>query len=94
MVRLFHKSSIFDHSPLLLHFLNKLKKGKKKKLFRFESMWLGDARCEQVVSEVWSEGLSSTSNFLIVQCLEECRMKLEAWNKTEFGYVGVKIAQL
>lgn len=27
-------------------------------------------------------------------CLEECRTKLEAWNKTEFRHVGVKIAQL
>lgn len=93
--RLLHKSSsVSDHSPLLLHFLNKSKKGKKKKLFRFESMWLSDVRCEQVVLEAWSEGLSSTSNFPIVWCLEECRTKLEAWNKTEFGHVGVKIAQL
>ena len=50
--RLLHKSSsVSDHSPLLLHFLNKSKKGKKKKLFRFESMWLSDVRCEQVVLE-------------------------------------------
>nr|POE93788.1 hypothetical protein CFP56_41660 [Quercus suber] len=32
--------------------------------------------------------------FRVYVCLEECRTKLEAWNKTEFGYVGVKIAQL
>lgn len=48
-----------------------------------------------MVSEAWCEGLSSSSsNFPIVRCLEECRSKLEAWNKAEFGHVGVKIAHL
>uniref|UniRef100_A0A7N2LEP9 DUF4283 domain-containing protein n=1 Tax=Quercus lobata TaxID=97700 RepID=A0A7N2LEP9_QUELO len=34
------------------------------------------------------------ANFPLVSCLEKCRMKLEAWNKIEFGHVGNKIAEL
>lgn len=45
--RLFHKSSsVSNHSPLLLQFLGKPKRGKKKKLFYFNFIWLSDARCE------------------------------------------------
>ena len=62
--KLFHKSSfVSDRSPLLLSFLHKPKKKKQKKLFRFESMWLNDAGCDQVVSDVWLERLISGGDF-------------------------------
>ena len=37
--------SASDHSPLALRFVRK----QRKKLFRFDSMWLKDSRCEEVV---------------------------------------------
>lgn len=77
-LKLYHKSSsVSDHSSLLLNFLPKPKKGKQKKLFKFESMWMGDARCEQVVVATWNEGLLSSSDFPVVRCLDECRKRLE-----------------
>ena len=65
-----------------------------RRMFRFKSMWLKDLRCEAVVLEAWREGLTSTSDYPLVSCLEKCRVRLDAWNKTEFGHVGQKIAAL
>ncbi|XP_075665228.1 uncharacterized protein LOC142634864 [Castanea sativa] len=95
LAKLFHKSSsASDHIPLLLKFVHIPKRKKQKKLFRFESMWLGDARCEKIVSDAWSEGLLSCSPFPIERCLEECKSKLKNWNHNEFGHVGKRINQL
>lgn len=55
-------------------------------------MRAGDARCEQVVADAWNEGMLSSSDFLVVRCLDECRKRLEVWNYSDFGHVGVKIA--
>ena len=50
--KLHHKSSsASNHNPLLLHLFSKKKHLKHKKIFRFESMWLKDERCENVVTE-------------------------------------------
>ncbi|KAL0009325.1 hypothetical protein SO802_010827 [Lithocarpus litseifolius] len=93
--KLYHKSSSdLDHSPLLLSFIHKPRKVKQKNMFWFESMWVHEARCEQIVAEAWNEGLFSSSDFPVVCCLDECRKKLEGWNKSEFGHVGKKIALL
>ena len=50
-------SSALDHSPLLLRLVQKRRR-RPKKLFRFESMWLKDPRCEEVVLEAWNDGLA------------------------------------
>ena len=47
-----------------------------------------------MVLEAWKEGLTSVSEYPLVSCLERCRVRLEVWNKTEFGHVGQKIAAL
>ena len=49
-------SSTSNHSPLSLHLKNWPSKRRKRRLFRFESIWLKDARCEEVVKEDWEEG--------------------------------------
>ena len=47
--KLFHLTSpVSDHSPLALQMVQKLRKKKARKNFRFESMWLRDQRCEEV----------------------------------------------
>lgn len=93
--RQFHKSkSVSDHRPLLLKFFEEQKRGRHKKLFRFESMWLKDSRCEWIVTSTWNEGLTDTSSHPIQACLNACRTKLEAWNWTVFGHVGKEIDRL
>ena len=95
MAHLHHLTSpASDHSPLVLHFVRKTNAKKAKKPFRFESTWLKDLQCEEVVMDAWSEGLASPTNFLLVACLNVCGSRLDAWNKVEFMHVGRTIVGL
>lgn len=95
MARLFHKSSsALDHSPLLLKFFEDQNRGKQKRVFRFESMWLKDSRCDNIATSAWNEGQIGNSPHPILSCLNLCRARLEAWNRTECDHVGREIAQL
>ena len=38
--------------------------------------------------------MAMDSDFLLTTCLELCRVRLEDWNKLEFGHVGKTIAEL
>ena len=93
--KLFHlTSSASDHSPLSLHLVRRSPKRKLGRVFRFESMWLKYSRCEEVVNEAWDEGKSMGIGCTLNNCLDRCRVKLDAWNKLEFGHVGRMIAEL
>nr|POE60460.1 hypothetical protein CFP56_52631 [Quercus suber] len=93
--RVYHLSnSASNHSPLSLHFFVKKKKRFKRKIFRFESMWLKDRKCENIVKNAWEEGSMSVGSFPISRCMELCRNRLEVWNKREFGHIGMKIDEL
>ena len=63
-------------------------------MFRFESMWLKDEQCEEVVSEAWERGKNMGTQNLFTQCMEECRRSLSSWNKNKLGHVGQKISTL
>ena len=65
-------SSASDHSPLSLHLVPKKRKKKMKKTFRFESMWLKDSRCEDIVKAAWEEGLHADTEGVLKSCLEHC----------------------
>ena len=94
MARLFHKSSyVSNHCPLLLTFFEKPNRGGHKKGFRFEAMWVQDPRFENIVSSAWSEGLVDTSPYPILTCLNSCKSKSEAWNRSELGHVGKEVAR-
>ncbi|KAL0000259.1 hypothetical protein SO802_019861 [Lithocarpus litseifolius] len=55
--RLHHlASSAFDHCCLMLRTNQRFQWRKMKKLVRFESMWLKDGRCGDIVKESWAEG--------------------------------------
>ena len=95
MAQLFHKSSfVSDHCPLLLTFFEKPKRGRHKKGFKFEAMLVQDPRCEGIVTSAWFEGLVDISPYPILTCLNSCRSKLEAWNRSKFGHVGKEVARL
>ena len=93
--KLIHKSSSTSyHNPLLLQLKVTKKQGKSKNSFRFESMWLKEPKCEEVVTEAWNEGLVAANSHPLLSCLNSCKAKLEEWNWTEFGHVGKEIARL
>ena len=67
---------------------------KAKKLFKFESIWLKDQRCKEIVKEAWEEGLITAQEYVLNNYLEKCRSRLDIWNKLEFYHVGWKVAEL
>ena len=92
---LHHLSSLVsNHSPLSLHLKNRPCKRSKRRLFRFESMWLKDAWCEEEVKEAWEERELLGSNWAISNYFDRCKVELLRWNKEEFGNVGAKVADL
>ena len=71
-------SSVSDHSPLALCMTRtKMRNKKIKKPFRFESMWLRDRRCEEVVHGAWEEGMVTNIGSMLGSCLEKSRVRLE-----------------
>ena len=95
MAKLHHLSSLVsDHSPLSLHLIQWQKKKRNRKMFRFESMWLKDSRCEMVVKDAWECGQLVGSDWVLQECLERCKIDLSAWNVSEFGHVGRTIVEL
>ena len=87
--KIFHlTSSISNHSSLALRMVQKRRKKKGRKTFRFESMWLRDQRCEEVVQKAWKEGKLTSTGSMLESCSEKCRTKLE------FGHVGRKVAEM
>lgn len=64
------------------------------KLFQFESMWLKEPKCEEIVQEAWCDGLRGFSLDVLGKCLKACQVRLDRWNRTEFGHVGRTIVDL
>ena len=95
LAKLHHLSSLVsDQSPLSLHLIQRQKKKRNRKMFRFESMWLKDSRCEKVVKDAWECGQLVGSDWVLQECLEWCKTDLSAWNDYEFGHVGRTIVEL
>lgn len=93
--KLYHKpTSASNHNSILLQLSVTKKKKIAKRIFRFESMWLQDQRCERVVVDAWQDRLMGGSAFLILSCLELYRHMLKEWNVLEFRHVGREISQL
>ena len=71
-------SSALDHSPLSLHFAYRWMKKKTRRTFKFESMWLKDSKCEDVVKTTWESGLMLAMNWVLRSCLDQCKADLSA----------------
>ena len=88
--------STLDHSLLALR-LPKEEEDRNcrgQRLFKFEAMWLRDPQCDEVVQEAWYEGVCKPGGYPFTNCINNCRSRLQVWNKMEFGHVGRKIAGL
>ncbi|XP_075675045.1 uncharacterized protein LOC142644284 [Castanea sativa] len=86
-------ASTSDHCMLVLKVpQTRRRASRRSKMFRFESMWLKDEHCDEVVVEAWEKGKSMGTQHPFSQCIDECKRSLLAWNKNTFGHVGKKIA--
>ena len=75
-----------DHYSLLLHLTLGRKARKQKRQFRFETIWLQDPACKDVVELAWN-GISTTSeNHTIQAKVKNCQDQLQWWNKNVFGH--------
>ena len=89
-----HTSFVSNHYPLFLQLKERKKDKHYGKTIRFEAMWLKDSSCEEIVNSTWEEASTTGSNFLMLKCLDNCRIKLEMWNKSVFGHVRNNLTRL
>ena len=75
-----------DHIPLHLIFLG-LDPHKRKRLFRFEEMWLSNPGCNEIVEAMWHNSSVTESNEGILQRVEKCGRDLSWWNRNVSGNV-------
>nr|POE83547.1 hypothetical protein CFP56_48278 [Quercus suber] len=94
--RLFHTAtSVSDHCILVLKETSYQRKRRQgPKVWRFESMWLEDARCEMVVQGARDRGRIRDTQWPLEACIEECQSTLKTWNMQCFGHVGKQIIEL
>ena len=81
-----------DHCPLLLTIPTPQAITKKKKLFRFEAMWVKDEQCRGVIEQAWRKTVERGSlMFKVVEKLKCCRASLILWSKERFGSIAASI---
>ncbi|OMO81699.1 Endonuclease/exonuclease/phosphatase [Corchorus capsularis] len=69
-----------DHLPLILS-LEKIKKGRRD--FKFESKWLLDQECSNVVVEGWNSHVDGSRMFRFSKKLSSTRNCLRNWSKVD-----------
>ncbi|KAL8540811.1 hypothetical protein ACS0TY_002143 [Phlomoides rotata] len=88
--RVSHLTRLFsDHCPLLVEFQphqGGSGRNKRPKLFRFESMWLQNDRCGELVRDCWGKRGCRDPADLKAQ-LEDCGRVLGEWDKETFGHL-------
>ncbi|XP_021760236.1 uncharacterized protein LOC110725072 [Chenopodium quinoa] len=79
-----------DHAPILLHYndFTTKKKKKKKKGFKFETFWLTDEACEEIVKDAW-EG---NENSDIMGKVTVVGRRLQMWSDEHYNKLGKQIA--
>ncbi|XP_021759621.1 uncharacterized protein LOC110724507 [Chenopodium quinoa] len=80
-----------DHSPIFLKLgmHRRKKKKKKKKRFRFETYWLLDNECEQVVRGAWSGNVGR-----VEERVQDVARDLRIWSSAKFNDLGKQIDEL
>ncbi|PWA65154.1 hypothetical protein CTI12_AA306500 [Artemisia annua] len=72
-----------DHSPLLYQTCSGHKKKRKK--FKFESMWTLENSCEDVIGDSWSTSNLKNEIECLRQNLTSCAAALSSWSRGHFG---------
>ena len=73
------QSTLSDHCPLLIN-LSGLETPPRKRIFRFEEMWLSDKQCAEPVEASWSSYSHGHNDSDILKRVENCGRDLQWWN--------------
>ncbi|KAM6582365.1 hypothetical protein CsatB_009367 [Cannabis sativa] len=79
-----------DHRPIaaILENVVRSRQFDKKKSFRFETHWLKDTECRDIVTQTWlSPDVPLDNQDSILDIFGRCADRLGAWNKTKFGSI-------
>ncbi|KAL2899415.1 hypothetical protein RDABS01_024497 [Bienertia sinuspersici] len=76
-----------DHGPIILKEKEGHGKSSRRRRTRFESLWLTNEGCEDVIREAWKESWSMMMDGRIATVLE----RLDGWAKATFGDVKKRI---
>ncbi|KAG5553330.1 hypothetical protein RHGRI_011260 [Rhododendron griersonianum] len=79
-----------DHNPLILN--TSVPLNKVGKPFRFESFWVTEEECKEVISGAWNQGYEEELMPLVCKKLKRCKEGLKEWNRKRFGVLRLKIA--
>ena len=79
-------STTSDHKFLWIE-RSELDCSSKKKLFRFEEMWLGDKGCGETVEGVWHAQYEEEGNTRVIRKVEICGKALTKWSRDCFGNI-------
>ncbi|CAM8886272.1 unnamed protein product [Rhodiola kirilowii] len=80
-----------DHLPLLVNFQKRVR-CERKKLFRFEPMWLRHCEFRGFLNQCWKR--RELSNQDLSTKLKECGRDLTEWNSVVFGKVQKRIMDI
>uniref|UniRef100_A0A2N9F0P5 Reverse transcriptase domain-containing protein n=1 Tax=Fagus sylvatica TaxID=28930 RepID=A0A2N9F0P5_FAGSY len=81
-----------DHCPLFLEIPSANAVFRRKKLFRFEALWVKDEQCKSVIESAWgSEVQDGSLMFRVFEKLKSCRGALIAWSCTKHGNFASRI---
>ena len=59
----------------------------KKKIFKFEEMWLGDKGCGETVEGVWHAKYEEDGNSRVIRKVENCGKAFTRWSRDCFGNI-------
>ncbi|KAF7151216.1 hypothetical protein RHSIM_Rhsim02G0177800 [Rhododendron simsii] len=79
-----------DHNPLILNTFVPLNKVGKP--FRFESFWVTEEDCTEIISWAWNQGYEGELMPLVCKKLKRCKEGLKEWNQKKFGDLRLRIA--
>lgn len=72
-------STTSDHKFLWIEIAD-LDFQRRKKLFRFEEMWLADKGCGEVVEGVWLSNIGGTEYTQVLRKIDSCGRELTKWS--------------
>ncbi|KAL9678244.1 hypothetical protein QQ045_016086 [Rhodiola kirilowii] len=84
-------SGCSDHAPLIIRWIMH-RKYSRKRLFRFEPMWLRHRDFGDFIKDAWEANAGNTQN--LTNCLQSCAGDLKKWNDQHYGDVNRKIKHL